>query len=1445
VTVVVEPAVIDAVDDDLSASPVNGYTGATAIANALDNDTLNGVAVIPAELTLAPVTTGPLTVNADGTVDVASGTAAGTYTVDYTICEILNPTNCDTATVTVVVEAAVIDAVENDLSLSPVNGYDGATNIANVLDNDTLNGGVVIPAEVTLAAVTSGPLTVNADGTVDVASGTAAGTYTLDYTICEILNPTNCDTATVTIVVEPAVIDAVENDLSLSPVNGYDGATAFINVLDNDTLNGLPVDPNEIGVSITSNGVLTINADGTLDVAPKSAAGTYVLFYTICEILNPTNCDMASVTVVVEPAVIDAVEDDLSLSAVNGYDGATGIVNVLDNDTLNGAVVIPAEVTLAPVTSGPLTVNADGTVDVAAGTAAGTYTVDYTICEILNPTNCDTATVTVVVEPAVIDAVEDDLTLSTVNGYDGAIGVANVLDNDTLNGAVVIPAEVSLTAVTSGPLTINADGTVDVAPQTAAGTYNIDYTICEILNPTNCDTATVTVVVEPAVIDAVEDDLSLIPVDGYNGETGIANVLNNDTLNGTFVIPTEVSLTVVTSGPLTVNADGTVDVAAQTAAGTYTIDYTICEILNPTNCDTTTVTVVVTAAVIDAVDDDLSLNPLNGYDGETGIANVLDNDILNGAVVIPAEVTLAPVTSGPLTVNADGTVDVSALTAAGTYTIDYTICEILNPTNCDTATVTVVVEPTVIDAVEDDLSLSPVNGYDGASGIANVLNNDTLNGAVVIPAEVTLAPVTSGPLTVNADGTVDVAAQTSAGTYTIDYTICEILNPTNCDTATVTVVVEAGVIDAVENDLSSSPVNGYDGAIGIANVLDNDTLNGLAVNTSEVLLTAVTSGPLAINDNGTVDVAPLTAAGTYTIDYTICEILNPTNCDTTTVTVVVELAVIDAVEDDLSSSPVNGYDGAIGIANVLDNDTLNDVQLIPSEVTLATVTSGPLTVNADGTVDVATQTAAGTYTIDYTICEILFPGNCDTATVTVVVVPAVIDAVEDDLSLSPVNGYDGATNITNVLDNDTLNGTTVIPAQLRLAPITVGPLTVNADGNVDVAPKTAAGSYTIDYTICEILNPGNCDSATVTIAVESTIIIANDDDLSNTSVNGDAGVIGFVNVLDNDTLNNIPVLASEVTITAVTFGPITVNDDGTADISPQTEPGTYTLQYTICQISNPAFCDSAVITVVVDCLGSPQNDCDGDGVTNSQEVLDGTDPENACDFLIASITLMPTGPYLLSDCDGDGVTNALEINNGTNPEDSCDYVAGNQTLPQSGDYLIFDCDGDGVVNGTELADQTDPLNPCDFNPPNVTVERSGDFLMADCDGDTISNGQEITDGTNAFDACSSIGGVAPAGVICDIYIDNDLVGPNVDEGFFRIQNIEYVQNIVEIYNRWGKLVYHTNDYDNSSRIFRGFKQKGGGIQKTDELPSGIYYYIINYRINDENRTKTGYLFFTQ
>ncbi len=191
-----------------------------------------------------------------------------------------------------------IEAEDDDFG--PINGKTGGS-AGNVFTNDKVNGGSLIPGEVTLTRVPSGdpsPLVLEEDGTVSVSPNTPAGMYTLEYQVCDVVNPNNCGVATVSVLVEPSHIQAISDQVT--GVNGYDGTSNVTNVFVNDQLNGAPVVPEEVTLTLVSNDpALRLNPDGSVDVIPGTRGGTYTLEYQICEKLNPENCSIATVTVVV------------------------------------------------------------------------------------------------------------------------------------------------------------------------------------------------------------------------------------------------------------------------------------------------------------------------------------------------------------------------------------------------------------------------------------------------------------------------------------------------------------------------------------------------------------------------------------------------------------------------------------------------------------------------------------------------------------------------------------------------------------------------------------------------------------------------------------------------------------------------------------------------------------------------------------------------------------------------------------------------------------------------------------------------------------------------------------------------------------------------------------------------------------------------------------------
>jgi CshA-type fibril repeat protein len=169
----------------------------------------------------------------------------------------------------------------------------------------------------------------------------------------------------------------------------------------------------------------------------------------------------------------------------------------------------------------------------------------------------------------------------------------------------------------------------------------------------NSETSNVTVPA-PSVV-ATTDTPSVLP------GTNTPSVILNDTINGTqAVIGTssgQVTLTSTPNGPLTMNADGTITVAANTLAGSYPITYTICEVSNPTNCSSVTSNVTVTA--VNDAPVAVNYNPSTNEDTPISF-NVASNDA-DGTIDV-ATVDLDPATAGIQT----------SFTVAneGTYTVD-------------------------------------------------------------------------------------------------------------------------------------------------------------------------------------------------------------------------------------------------------------------------------------------------------------------------------------------------------------------------------------------------------------------------------------------------------------------------------------------------------------------------------------------------------------------------------------------------------------------------------------------------------------------------------------------------------------------------------------------------------------------------------------------------------
>ena len=86
-------------------------------------------------------------------------------------------------------------------------------------------------------------------------------------------------------------------------------------------------------------------------------------------------------------------------------------------------------------------------------------------------------------------------------------------------------------------------------------------------------------------------------------------------------------------------------------------------------------------------------------------------------------------------------------------------------------------------------------------------------------------------------------------------------------------------------------------------------------------------------------------------------------------------------------------------------------------------------------------------------------------------------------------------------------------------------------------------------------------------------------------------------------------------------------------------------------------------------------------------------------------------------------------------------------------------------------------------------------------------------------------------VSCPIEIYN-AVSPN-DNGqndIFLLEGIDcFPNNNVKIFNRWGILIFELSGYDNDTKVFNGYSQGRLTISGNEKLPTGTYFYIIQYQ----------------
>ena len=1173
-----EPTIITLSDDTYTVTTTaSTTTTATTVGSVFSNDSMNGkpIDIQKVIFSLLPQSTPTsFVITKEGNIIVPPHTPIGRYTLNYRICDnsqtsknkSLKPV-CQTATVTI----AVLQSVTTPTTAT----------------NTTTTTTTITPTVITLSDDT--------------------------YTI----TTTKSTTTTVTTV----------------------GS-----VFTNDRLNGKPIDIQKVIFSLlpqSTPNTFIITKDGNIIVPAQTSAGRYTLNYRICDnsqtlknknqksvcqtatvtiavlqlVTTPTTVTATTTSTVVTPTVITLSDDTYTLTTTESTTTtATTVGSVFSNDRLNGKPIDIQKVIfslLLQSTPNTFIITKDGNIIVPPQTPIGRYTLNYHICDnsqslkdkSLKPI-CKTATVTIailqlvttpttvtsttitatttptIVTPTVITLSDDTYTLTTTaSTTTTAITVGSVFTNDRLNGKPIDIQKVIFSLLpqsTPNTFIITKDGNIVVPAQTPTGHYTLNYRICDNSQSSKdknhkpiCQTATVTVAI-------------------------LQSVTTPTTTTSTTITAT--TTTVVTPTVITLSDD------------TYTV--------------TTTESVTTTA---------------------TTVGSVFSNDSINGKPIDIQKVIfslLPQSTPNTFVITKEGNIIVPIKIPIGRYILNYRICDNSQPLKnksqkpiCQTASVTIavlqlvttpntvtttttsttvtatttttVVTPTVITLSDDTYTLTTTESTTTiATTVGSVFTNDRLNGKPIDIQKVIfslLPQSTPNTFIITKDGNIIVPPHTSIGRYILNYRICDnsqTLKNKNqkpvCQTATVTIAVLQSVttpttatnttvtattttatvvtptVIALSDDTYTltTTESTTTMATTVGSVFSNDSINGKPIDIQKVifsLLPQSTPTYFVITKDGNIIVPAQTPIGRYTLNYRICD--NSQNSKDKSLKPICQTATVT-------------------------------IAILQSVTTPTTTTS-------------TTVTATTTPTV---------------------VTPTVITLSDDTYTVTTTaSTTTTATTVGSVFVNDRLNGKSIDIQKVifsLLPQSTPNTFIITKDGNIIVPPHTPIGRYTLNYRICDNSQPSKsknhkpvCQTATVTIAilqsvttpttntpttvtsttitattiptvVTPTVITLSDDTYTITTTEGTTTTATTVgSVFTNDRLNGKPIDIQKVIFSLLpqsTPNTFIITKDGNIIVPPHTPIGRYTLNYRICDNSQPSknknfkpVCQTATVTIVV------------------------------------------------------------------------------------------------------------------------------------------------------------------------------------------------------------------------------------------------------------------------
>ncbi|WP_254097133.1 Calx-beta domain-containing protein [Aquimarina sp. Aq107] len=717
-----------------------------------------------------------------------------------------------------------------------------------------------------------------------------------------------------------------------------------------------------------------------------------------------------------------------------------------------------------------------------------------------------------------------------------------------------------------------------------------------------------------------------------------------------------------------------------------------------------------------------------------------------------------------------------------------------------------IVEPT--ETFTGTIALTNANAQQVAittdTATAEILDNDGSIVSIVGTAQAS-EPNTNGLFTVNLSNPVSIPTIinyniTGTAIENLDYTALSgsLTIPTGNTSGTIEVPILDDLILEEEETII---------------ITITQTNNSVIIGTeSEAFIT------ISDNDNSEVNIVSTTQASEPNTDgiFTL-NLSNPVSIATT-----ISYAVSGTANPDEDYTALNGsiIIPAGDISGIIDISVIDDLDVEGIETVIISLTE------TDNDVTIAENKNSTTVSIndnDLAEVNILALTNASEPSTTGEFEIILDKPVGIDTSISySVQGI-----ATADLDYVQLNGVIIIPANTTSVII---PIEVIDDDIVEFNGETLSIAL---ETVENVLVIGPQSQA---------IIIIEDDEIPNPVIeliktanlqgNGELGdIITYTFVINN--IGNVPLDFIEINDPLLDISPIPIEG-----ILLEEEEISISIDYQITQadIDVGNVTNTAYIFAVDSVLNTTIDDISDNGIEE-----DGDDNPTIVELSqIESIALIKTSRF--NDENNDGISQIGET------------ITYEFTVTNTGNVTLFDITIEDDLPGLILTGESITLEPGESDNENffgtytITVE--------DISNQKVTNQATVFGTTNLglivqdlSDNLDNFGDNPTETLLsgCEIKIYNAVTpDENGSNDSFIIEGIEcYPNNKVEIFNRWGRIVYETKQYDNINNVFRGFSEVNGTIGGSDGLPTGTYFYIINYTdFQGQTRMLSGYLYIT-